>query len=140
MQLKDNIISHTTFARARYADTDKMGYVYNGMYLTFFEVGRSEIMRHYGMPYTEFEAMGYFLPLVESHVNYKNPAYYDDLLEITATLDYKNISSTMKFNYKIETNGKLVAEGYTIHTFIKQESRRPVKPPEVFIEFLNSLD
>ncbi len=139
MILKSQTIRHITTARVRYADTDKMGYVYNGMYLTFFEVGRAELMRHFGLSYTEFEKLGFFLPLVEAHVNYKNPAYYDDLLEIEAILDYQTISSTMKFQYSIVTNGKLVAEGHTIHSFIKADTRKPVRPPVFFVDMLNNI-
>ena len=69
----------------------KMGFVYNGVYLTYFEVGRTELMRAFALPYTEFEKNGYFLPLIESNVKYIAPAFYDDLLDIVAFLktEYK---------------------------------------------------
>ncbi len=41
---------HTTNIRIRYKDTDRMGVVYYGNYLTFFEIGRSEYMRDLGFP------------------------------------------------------------------------------------------
>ena len=31
---------HTTHLRVRYAETDRMGYVYYGAYAQYFEVGR----------------------------------------------------------------------------------------------------
>jgi len=139
VKLKQKIISFVTTARVRYADTDKMGYVYNGMFLTFFEVGRSELMRHYGLPYLEFEKMGFYLPLVEAHLNYKNPAFYDDLLEIKASLDYQKIYSTLRFDYIITVNDKIIAEGWTVHSFIRQDSRKPVRPPMFFLEQLNEI-
>lgn len=139
MKLIDKIISHTTNVRVRYAETDKMGYVYNGNYLAYFEVGRCELMRHYGLPYTLLEAKGYLLPLVESHVSYKIPAVYDDFLDIKATLDFTKITSTIKFDYEISNQGMLVATGHTIHSFLKEDIRRPVKPPLFFVEMLNSL-
>lgn len=133
------IIENTTQIRVRYADTDKMGIVYNGNYLAFFEVGRTELMRSRGLPYTEFEAEGYLLPLVESHVNYKAPAYYDDLLNVVATLDVDAITSTLKFNYSVFRNDIFIANGYTIHSFLKTETMRPVRPPKFFIEKLQLL-
>ena len=36
---------HSTRIRVRYKDTDRMGVVYYGNYLTFFEIGRAELMR-----------------------------------------------------------------------------------------------
>ena len=80
---------HTTNIRVRYADTDKMGIVYNAEYLVYFEVGRAELMRHYGLPYTKFEEDGYLLPLVESYVQYFSPAHYDDLLQVNAILKFE---------------------------------------------------
>jgi len=133
------IIENTTQIRVRYADTDKMGIVYNGNYLAFFEVGRTELMRAKGMAYTEFEAGGFLLPLVESHVNYKAPAYYDDLLDISATLDVDAIYSTMQFNYSVYRNEIFIASGHTIHSFLKTETMRPVRPPKFFLEKLQSL-
>ena len=38
---------HETKIRVRYKDTDRMGVVYYGNYLTFFEAGRSEFMRDF---------------------------------------------------------------------------------------------
>ncbi len=43
-------VSHTTTLRVRYADTDKMKIVYNGVYLVYFEVGRTEMLRACGIP------------------------------------------------------------------------------------------
>ncbi len=43
------MISETTI-RVRYAETDTMGVVYYGNYLTYFEVGRVEFLRQHGFP------------------------------------------------------------------------------------------
>ncbi|MBC7332088.1 MAG: hypothetical protein H5T91_06695 [Synergistetes bacterium] len=39
--------------RVRYGETDKMGIVYYGRYLDWFEVGRTEFCRALGFPYSE---------------------------------------------------------------------------------------
>ena len=57
-------ISNDTIIRVRYAETDQMGVVYNGEYLTYFEVGRTELMREQNLPYTEFEKAGYIRGIV----------------------------------------------------------------------------
>ncbi|PIS44167.1 MAG: acyl-CoA thioesterase, partial [Ignavibacteria bacterium CG08_land_8_20_14_0_20_37_9] len=76
------MLKHISTIRVRYADTDKMQFVYNGKYLEYFEVGRTELLRSLGLPYSEVEEQGYQLPVVEASVKYKSPAHYDDLLEI----------------------------------------------------------
>ncbi len=136
----NNILRHIFEIRVRYADTDKMGVVYNGNYLTFFEVGRTELMRSFGLPYTDFEKSGFLLPLVEAHVNYRNSAYYDDLLQIHSSLDRDAIGATLRFEYQIICKGVIVADGYTVHSFVNLESRKPVRPPRFFIEKLMSIE
>ncbi len=129
-------LKNTTQIRVRYADTDKMGFVYNGVYLTFFEVGRTELMRAFCLPYIEFEQKGYFLPLIESNVKYISPAHYDDLLDIETTYitEYKPI---IKFDYRILLGNDIISNGYTIHTFINSQTHKPVKPPSFFWNKLN---
>ena len=63
-----------------------MGIVYHSHYLAWFEAGRSEFFRELGMPYTEVEKKGIFLPVVEAHVQYKNPAHYDQLIIVNTMM------------------------------------------------------
>ena len=133
------IMEHVTKIRVRYADTDKMGIVYNGNYLTFFEVGRTELMRNAGLPYLEFEKAGYMLPLVEAHVNYKQAAYYDDILEVNAKIDLTELRATLRFDYEINVGNRQVATGWTIHTFVKMPELKPVRPPKIFVDLIDTL-
>ena len=55
--------------RVPYADTDQMGVVYYGNYLTIFERARSELMRACGYTYRQCEAEGWMLPVVKEHVD-----------------------------------------------------------------------
>jgi acyl-CoA thioester hydrolase len=128
-------LNSSTRIRVRYAETDKMGFVYNGMYLTYFEVGRTEMMRKVGLPYSELEKLGYQLPLVSAHIDFKSPAFYDDLLEIVAELKFER-KATMRINYNILRDNTTIAIGYTVHSFINAVTKKPVKPPKVFIEAL----
>jgi len=57
---------HETKIRVRYKDTDRMGVVYYGNYLTYFEIGRAELMRDLGFPYSAFESDGYSLVVTEA--------------------------------------------------------------------------
>ena len=70
--------------RVPYADTDQMGVVYYGNYLTIFERARNELMRACGYTYRECEAEGWALPVTHTEGDNKRPARYDDLLEVPA--------------------------------------------------------
>ena len=133
------MIKHTTTIRVRYADTDKMQFVYNGKYLEYFEVARTELLRHFGLPYSELENSGYQLPLIEAKVKYKMPAKYDDLLDVEALVK-ELYSAKVRIDYRIRRKGEeeLIAEGYTEHLFIREDTKRPVKPPEIYIKALSN--
>lgn len=133
------MLTFKTEIRIRYADTDQMQFVYNGKYLEFFEVGRTELLRSTGLSYKVVEKEGFQLPLVEAHLKYISAAYYDDILIIETFL--KEIPKLkMKLEYKIfrKENNDLVTEGYTEHVFINKESKKPVRPPKFFIDAIKN--
>jgi acyl-CoA thioester hydrolase len=130
-------ISHTSTVRVRYADTDKMGIVYNGNYLTYFEIGRTELLRAIALPYSELEKQGCLLPVSEAKIQYKTPAVYDDILEITAIFRYAAHSATLTIDYTITRGTECIAEGYTIHPFLNATTRRPMRPPKIFTDTIS---
>lgn len=44
--------------RVRYGETDQMGVVYHGNYAQYFEIGRIEWLRDYGVSYKKMEEEG----------------------------------------------------------------------------------
>ena len=134
------MISNKTKLRVRYADTDKMQFVYNGKYLEYFEVGRTELLRSCGLPYTTLESNGFQLPLMEAGLKYKNPAHYDDVLIIEARLR-ELYSAKVHIEYSItkESNNQIISTGFTTHMFIKTDSKKPTRPPKVYIEALSKF-
>jgi acyl-CoA thioester hydrolase len=128
-------LSNSCYIRVRYAETDKMGIVYNGEYLTYFEVSRVEMMRAIGFPYTEMEKQGYELPLVESHVVYLSPAYFDDLLEVQSFLKFES-KPVLEIKYNILRGNTTIAKGYTKHSYFNVLTKKPVRPPKVFVDAL----
>jgi acyl-CoA thioester hydrolase len=131
------MVSNITTIRVRYADTDKMQFVYNGKYLEYFEVGRTELLREKGLPYSVLEGQGYSLPVVEAKIKYKNAARYDDLLDIESTVS-ELFSPRVHVDYVIrnQNTGNIVAEGYTSHIFMKNDTFKAVRPPKVYLDTL----
>lgn len=130
------ILQHTSSIRVRYAETDKMRVVYNGEYLTYFEVGRTEALRAFGLPYSDLENEGYLLPVIEAYVQYKSPAFYDDVLSITAYLS-SQITATITIYYTITRNDTLIAEGRTVHTFVHATTMKPARPPKSYRQMID---
>lgn len=131
------MLSYTTEIRVRYADTDKMQFVYNGKYLEYFEVGRTELLRSTGLAYSEVEKNGYQLPLIEAKVQYFSPATYDDILQITASLSqFHSPRVHIEYEIKRKEDGTLIAKGYTTHVFIRADTKKAVRPPKMYVEAL----
>lgn len=69
--------------RVRWAETDMQGIVFNGHYLTYFDVAVTEYWRAIGLPYPQTTAdTGGELYTVKATVEYHAPARYDDVLDV----------------------------------------------------------
>ncbi len=120
--------------RVRYAETDQMGYCYYANYFTWFEVGRSALMREAGKSYREVEEEGFILPVIEAHCNYKKPAIFDDLVTVETWVTYLR-SRKVTFNYRIVRGEEQLVEGYTVHLPVNP-SGKPVALSGEIVELL----
>lgn len=123
--------------RSRYGETDKMGYVYYGRYLEYFEEARTEMIRSLGIPYSKIEQQGYMLPVVHTSIDYKSPLYYDELITIRVYL-FELPTVKLETYYKIFTgrNDKPHAIGQVTLCFMNEGTRKPCKAPEFFLDSL----
>ena len=128
---------HDTEIRVRYAETDQMGLAYNGHYLAWFEVGRTELLRAIGQNYRTTEAQGYFLPLSAADIRYLKPARYDDVLTIRSWICEKP-GVRLKIGYEIIRGSDVIATGHTEHAFTNN-NLAPVRPPQELRELLTRL-
>lgn len=132
-------ISCSTDIRVRYAETDGMRIVYHGNYLIYFDQARTELLRSIGLPYSNIEAMGIFVIVIEAHVHYYRSAQYDDLLHVKAMV--KEIPSNgIKIEYEITKNNEedIIVDGYTLHTFVNAATGKPSRPPKEFLELMQN--
>ncbi|MGP4106679.1 acyl-CoA thioesterase [Virgibacillus sp. L01] len=144
--------------RVQYKDTDQMGIVHHGNYVTWFEVGRTEWMRHYGIAYKKMEVLGLLLPVIDVNVNYKKSAHFDDCIAIFTKI--ANASPVrLEFSYEarkiseeefkrseeketVEPSGELLAKGSTMHMWVNQEwkpARINKVTPEVYTVLQNLI-
>ena len=111
--------ARTAQLRVRYAETDGMGVVYYANYLVWFEVGRTEWLRLTGWTYREMECDGISLPVIEAHCEYRQPARYDDQIEI-ATRGTLVTPVRIRFDYEVTrgADGTIAAVGHTVHAAV----------------------
>jgi acyl-CoA thioester hydrolase len=127
----------TTTYRVIYGDVDAMKVAYYGNYMRWFEIGRTELIRHLGLPYAEIEARGYILPVSEAYCKYSRSARYDEILLIATGLGFIRRAS-MRFDYRItdQENG-LIARGFTVHACLDKDGRM-VRLPESIVSLLEN--
>jgi acyl-CoA thioester hydrolase len=105
-----------------------MGVVYYANYFVWFEIARTEHFRSLGISYRELEAKGFHMMVASAKCDYKSPTRYDDVVRIESSVTEMR-SSSMKFDYKLFVNDRLVASGDSAHVFTNT-SGRPVRIPE----------
>jgi len=129
------MIEHFSEVRVRYAETDQMKIAHHSNYIVWFELARVELMRACGFPYAKMEVDGYLMPLLETHVKYRKPAFFDEKLCIKAVVEEKP-RAKIKYNYEVtnQTNEK-ICDGYTVHAFMDTKYRA-IKPPKEFLKAL----
>jgi acyl-CoA thioester hydrolase len=128
------MITSQTKLRVRYAETDKMGYVYYGDYAQYFEVGRVEALRELGWSYREMEESGIILPVLEFSVRYHKPAFYDDLITIKTQIK-ETPSTRIKFHHEIyNEKGKKLTTGIVTLVFINMKTGKPCGAPKDMVK------
>lgn len=127
-----------TKIRVRYGETDQMGVVYHANYAVYFEVGRTEWLREFGLSYSAMEAEGIMLPVISLHINYKNSARYDDVLKVKTKLK-KMPTASIEFDYELRNNkDELLATGNTILAFIDAKRNKPTRCPKYLLDKLQN--
>jgi acyl-CoA thioester hydrolase len=113
-----------------------MGVVYYANYLVWFEVARTEWLRATGWSYREMERDGVALPVIEAHCEYRQPARYDDEVDVAARAALLT-PVRLRFDYEVSraTDGTLAAVGYTVHAAV-DATGKPCRLPDRVRELL----
>ncbi len=113
---------HECQFRVRYQETDAQGRVHHANYLTWFEVGRVELLRSIGISYREIEAEGILLVVADAGCKYYLPAEYDDLIRlVTTTVSARG--ARLEHKYEVYRDTQLLAEGRTTVACIDRSGR-----------------
>ena len=128
-----------TTTRVRYPETDRMGIAHHTHFFTWFELGRTELMREAGCAYGELEDRDHvFFPVIEAGASFKSPARYDEVLAIETRL-VRAEGVRVRFEYAVRREGgELLATGFTEHASCG-EGGKPIRIPETLKTRLGAL-
>jgi acyl-CoA thioester hydrolase len=123
-----NGFNFSTDVAVRFAETDAQGVAHNAAYLVWFEVARIDYLARFGDGYRGIRAAGYEALTIEAHVRYLAPVRFDDRLRVNARCrDLRG--ARFRFEYAIERDGEVVADGWTAHAVVDGRTFRPTRFP-----------
>ncbi|MCU0666669.1 MAG: YbgC/FadM family acyl-CoA thioesterase [Candidatus Omnitrophica bacterium] len=115
--------------RVYYHDTDCGGVVYYANYLKYMEQARTEFLESRQINMKALVEQGTYFVVAHQEIDYKLPARYGDILEISSRLIK---ISTVKLEYEHEVNnqnGQLVCKGKAVLVCV-DSSIKPKAIPE----------
>lgn len=116
--------THTISIVPRYAETDKGGVVHHSVHPIWFEMGRTELLRANGLAYRDLEEAGVFFVVVRLQIKYRQPARYDEKLELQTTCSLVT-PGKVEHTYTLRriSDGVILAEGTSMLACINAEGR-----------------
>jgi acyl-CoA thioester hydrolase len=118
--------------RVRYSETDQMGVVYHAEYLVWCEVGRTDLIRGLGLPYSELERRGTALAVAEATIRYHAPARYDDLIRVeTRLVEVRSRAITFEYVIRNGDTRERLATARTMLVSLDSAGKPVPMPPDV---------
>lgn len=120
--------------RVYYEDTDAGGVVYYANYLKFMERARTEWLRALGFAQTALAREdGVIFVVRKVSVEYRQPAVFDDPLEVTARLVEAG-RTRMTLQQTVERGGVVLASGRVDVACVNAVSFKPARIPALLRE------
>ena len=128
------MIQYDHKVKVYYKDVDQMGIVYYSRYFEFFEEARTEMLSSIGLDYSDVEAQGVKLPVIEAYANYRKGAYFEQEIIIEIFIpEIPKAKLKIKYNVHPKESDEILATGFTVHAFMNT-SGRPIKAPAFIVE------
>jgi acyl-CoA thioester hydrolase len=128
-----------TEVRVRFAETDAQGVAHHAVYLVWFEVARVDYLARFRGGYPELRAEGIEALTTEVQASYLSPARFNDRLTVGCTCGELR-GARFRFDYLVERDGELLAEGWSRHACVDAVTHRPTRVPAWLAEEIASAE
>jgi acyl-CoA thioester hydrolase len=127
--------------RVRFADTDLQGIVFNGNYLTYYDVAWTEYFREMGLDYKKMLEMDADTVLARTEIEFKSPARFDEILEVYVRVS-KIGNSSVIFNFEIYPEGedRLIGTASSLYVCIDSKTVKPVRVPDTLRALISNFE
>ena len=113
---------HEIEIRVRYQETDPMGLLHHANYFTYFEMGRTELLRAAGGNYRRMEQEGLFVVVVKAECRFRRPARYDDLLRVRTSIARVTLAK-IEHEYQVFRGVEQLAVGRVTLAVVDREGK-----------------
>ena len=121
--------SFSTDVRIRFAETDAQGIAHHASFVVWLEVARVAYLARHAGGYQAIRDRGIEALTTEVCLRYYRSAAFDETLTVwTRCTGMRGARFT--YEYRIEREEELVADGYTRHAVVDRDTYRPTRVPE----------
>jgi len=114
----------------RHYECDPLGHVNHAVYAHYFEVGRLAAMAEAGLPFRAVLKQGYTVVAVDMYVQYKAPAFTDEVLEVESYISsFRGAQMTWQQAIYRSADGVLLALAEVHGAFTRADGRPTRIPP-----------
>jgi acyl-CoA thioester hydrolase len=125
--------------RVRFAETDAQGIAHHAAFVVWLEEARVAYLDAYVGGYAHIRERGLEALTTSVHLDYHRSAEFHDVLRIwTRCTDLRG--ARFRYEYRVEREGELVAEGYTTHATIDRATHRPTRVPAWLADAISAAE
>ncbi|MBA3347541.1 MAG: acyl-CoA thioesterase [Actinobacteria bacterium] len=123
----------STDVTVRFAETDAQAIAHHASFVVWLEVARVAWLSEYAGGYDAIRSQGIEALTTEVQVRYHRAAHFDERLRVWARCgDLRG--ARFRYDYAVERDGVLIADGHTLHATVDATTRRPTRAPASFVE------
>jgi acyl-CoA thioester hydrolase len=121
------------YLRVRYAECDAQKVVFNTRYAEYVDVAMNEFLRAIGFDTNRLLASGLDFQLVKQTIEWKAPARFDDVLEVTVeTAGLGTTSFTCRATFRLAGGDRMVAAIETVYVLVTAATLTKTPLPAAF--------
>ncbi len=124
-------MKYRNYISLRYSDSDQMGVVYHANYFTFFELGRTGMLKEYGVDYYKVEEKGFIFPVRDVDCTYLKSIKLGEKIYVESKI-FKISKVKISFEHEIRNEeNELKAVGHTSIVCVRKSDFKIAKLDKV---------
>ncbi len=129
-------LSATVEVKVRFSEVDPIGTVWHGNYVKFLEDAREEFGRKFGLEYMTIFDAGYFAPVYNLNLKFRQMCGVDDVVLVTCTYRYETGARSCFDNQVTKKiDGSLVLDASSVQLFTTHDGMFEPSAPDFYREW-----